>query len=137
MAMTRRARHVARVLVTMIASATMASEAAAQANEKAAMARVRLTTEAGLADGCTRIGAVRDESVQDLRRKIVKLGGNTAVLSFGGMENLAVIFGDVYRCVDPPAGTAPGAAAPGAPSPESAPARLPLPPPPPPPGPPR
>ena len=130
--MTGRAVRVAGLLLAAIAPGTVAPDAGAQADEKMAMTRVRLTTEAGLADGCTRLGVVRDDSIADLRRKVVKLGGNTAVLSFGGSENLAVIFGEVFRCVDPPAAASPGTASPG-----MAPSRLPLPPPPPAPGPPR
>jgi hypothetical protein len=106
----------------------LAGPAAAQDAEKIAMARVRLTTEPGLTQGCSRIGPARDDSVKDLRRKIVKMGGNTAVLTFGGTEDLSVIYAEAFRCGDPPA------AAPG-----TAPARVPLPqpgPPPPPPPPP-
>jgi hypothetical protein len=97
----------------------------AQDSEKLAMARVRFTTEPGLTQGCSRIGSARDDSVKDLRRKIVKLGGNTGLLTFGGLEDLDVVFAEVFRCVDPPAA-----------SPGSAPARVPLPPPGPPPPPP-
>ena len=101
--------------------------AVAQDLEKIAMARVRLTTDPGLTQGCARIGPARDDSIRDLRRKVVKMGGNTAILAFGGTEDLSVIYAEVFRCVGPPAG-APG----------TAPARIPLPPagPPPPPPPP-
>ena len=121
--MTRRATCVAGMLLLT----ALAGPAAAQDAEKIAMARVRLTTEPGLTQGCSRIGPVRDDSVKDLRRKIVKMGGNTAVLTFGGTEDLSVVYAEVFRCGDPPA------AAPG-----TAPARVPLPPsgPPPPPPPP-
>jgi len=86
------------------------------------MAHVRLTTEPGLTSGCARVGAVSDDSLKDLRRKIVKAGGNAAVLSFG-IEDMSTIHAEVYRC--------PAAA--------SAPSRIPTPPsgsPPPPPPPP-
>jgi len=111
----------------LLITAMRAGPAGAQDAEKIAMARVRLTTEPGLTQGCARIGPVRDDSVKDLRRKIVKMGGNTAVMAFGGTEDLSVIYAEVFRCGDPPA------AAPG-----TAPARIPLPPagPPPPPPPP-
>jgi hypothetical protein len=123
--MNRQATCVAGALLLM--TATLAGPAGAQDAEKIAMARVRLTTEPGLTQGCARIGPVRDDSVKDLRRKIVKMGGNTAVMAFGGAEDLSVIYAEVFRCGDPPA------AAPG-----TAPARIPLPPagPPPPPPPP-
>lgn len=121
--MTRRATCGAGMLLLT----ALAGPAAAQDAEKIAMARVRLTTEPGLTQGCSRIGPARDDSVKDLRRKIVKMGGNTAVLTFGGTEDLSVVYAEVFRCGDPPA------AAPG-----TAPARVPLPPsgPPPPPPPP-
>ena len=102
-----------------------ASSAGADEAEHLAMARVRLTTEASVARGCTRIGQVSDDSVKDLRRKIVKMGGNTGLLSFGGSEDLSTVFAEVFRCVGPPA-SAPG----------SAPARIPAPPAGPPPAPP-
>jgi hypothetical protein len=122
MAMTTRARRLAGLLLTTIWSASLAQTAAAQDAEKLAMARVRFTTEPALTQGCSRLGSARDDSLKDLRRKIVKLGGNTGLLTFGGSEDLSVVFAEVFRCVDPP-GAAPG----------SAPARVPLPPPGPPP----
>ena len=120
--MNRQATCVAGMLLLLTA---LTGPAAAQDAEKIAMARVRLTTEPGLTQGCSRIGPARDDSVKDLRRKIVKMGGNTAVLTFGGTEDLSVVYAEVFRCGDPPA------AAPG-----TAPARVPLPPPGPPPPPP-
>jgi hypothetical protein len=80
------------------------------------MAQVRLTTEGALLSGCTRIGIVRDDSVKDLRRKIVRAGGNAAVLTFG-VDDLSTMQAEVYRCTStakasattppPPAGTPP------------------------------
>jgi hypothetical protein len=126
MTMTTRASRLAGLLLTAtIWAAWPTVSADAQDNEKLAMARVRLTTEPALTQGCSRIGSARDDSVKDLRRKIVKLGGNTGLLTFGGLEDLDVVFAEVFRCVDPPAA-----------SPGSAPARVPLPPPGPPPPPP-
>ena len=69
----------------------------AEVAEKRAMAQVRLTTEAALLSGCTRIGIVRDDSVKDLRRKIVRAGGNAAVLAFG-VDDLSTMQAEVYRC---------------------------------------
>lgn len=96
--------------------------------ERMAMTRVRLSTEAAVAAGCTRIGRVSDDSIKDLRKKIVRAGGNTAVLSFG-IADLSQIYADVFRCdasaASPPATSLP----PGIPPPP------PGPPPPPPPGP--
>jgi hypothetical protein len=111
----------------LAAGTTLAPGADAQDLEKIAMARVRLTTDTGLIHGCGRIGSAHDDSVKDLRRKIVKMGGNTGLLSFGGSEDLSTVYAEVFRCAGPPA-SAPG----------SAPARIPAPPagPPPPPPPP-
>lgn len=104
--MTRQATGVMGMLLLI---ATQAGPAVAQEAEKMAMARVRLTTEPGLTQGCAHVGTTRDNSIRDLRRKIVKMGGNLAVLAFGGSEDLAMVFAEVYRCGDPPA-TAPGTA---------------------------
>ena len=104
--MTRRATGVVGMLLLI---ATHAGPAAAQEAEKMAMARVRLTTEPGLTQGCERVGTTRDNSIRDLRRKIVKMGGNLAVLAFGGSEDLAMVYAEVFRCGDLPA-SAPGTA---------------------------
>src|SRR5258708_15198801 len=117
---TRAAMGLAGVLLTM--SAPIVSGARAQDLEKLAMARVRLTTDAGLTHGCGRIGSVHDDSVKDLRRKIVKMGGNTGLLSFGGPEGLSTAPAEVLRRARPPART-----------PRTGPARVPAPPPRPPP----
>ena len=99
----------------------------AQDAERVAMARVRLSTEAGAARNCVHVGRVSDDSVKDLRRKILRAGGDTGVLSFGGIDDMATIYADVFRC----------ATRGGAPPPPNIPAPPPGPPPgPPPPGPP-
>jgi hypothetical protein len=91
------------------------SYAWAEQAENVALARVRLTTEPALTTGCTRLGLVSDDSVKDLRRKIVKAGGNTGVLAFG-VDDLSTIHAEVFRCPStdarlsippPPAGTPP------------------------------
>lgn len=116
--MKRPGRCVARVLLLLMV--LLVGPAGAQ-DERMAMARVRLTTEPGLLQGCAPLGSARDDSIRDLRRKIVKMGGNTAHISFGGTADLAMIYAEIFRCGDPPA------AAPG-----TTPAHLPLPPAPPP-----
>jgi len=88
----------------------------AEVAERRAMAQVRLTTEAALLSGCTRIGVVRDDSIKDLRRKIVRAGGNAAVLEFE-VDDLSKVQAEVYRCTStakapsnippPPAGMPP------------------------------
>ena len=88
----------------------------AEVAERKEMAQVRLTTEPALLSGCTRIGMVRDDSVKDLRRKIVRVGGNAAVLEFG-VDDLSTMQAEVYRCTStakapsnvppPPAGAPP------------------------------
>lgn len=87
--------------VLLLASA---SYARADDTEHWAMAHVRLTTEAAVAQGCARVGAVSDDSVKDLRRKIVRAGGNTGLISFRA-DNLSAIHAEVFRC--PAARTAP------------------------------
>jgi hypothetical protein len=96
--------------------------------ETLAMARVRLSTEPGVAAGCTRLGLVSDDSVKDLRRKIVRAGGNTAVVSFG-IVDMSQIHADVFRCNPSAATPSSGGLPAGIPPPP------PGPPPPPPPGP--
>ena len=107
------------VLLGLLASASVAR---ADDAEKAAMARVRLTTDGTRTTACTRLGWVRDDSLKDLRRKIVRAGGDTGVLSFRS-DDLETMFAEVFRC--PPAPNVP----PNIPPPP------PGPPPPPPPGP--
>ena len=86
-------RRIAMLLFLSIAtSAAWAAEA-----EKIAMAQLRLTTESTLAMGCISIGVVRDDSVKDLRQKIVRAGGNTGVVWFGTDE----IHAQVFRCPPP------------------------------------
>jgi hypothetical protein len=120
MAMKTRSMCVAGAL--LITGALTGGLASADDLERIAMARVRLTTDAGLVQGCGRIGTARDDSIKDLRRKIVKAGGNTGLLAFGGSQDLSTVYAEIFRCGGPPA------AAPG-----TAPARVPTPPPPPPP----
>jgi hypothetical protein len=84
-------------------------------DERAALTRVRLTTDPLIPIGCTRIGLVRDDSVKDLRRKIVKAGGDTALLSFPS-DDLEKIEAHVFRC-PPPSQTPPRIPPPGPPPP--------------------
>jgi len=72
-------------------------------DERAAIARVRLTTDPAVPVGCTRIALVRDDSIKDLRRKVVKAGGDTALLSFP-VDDLEKIDAQVFRCprIPPP-----------------------------------
>ena len=86
--------------VVLIVAAT--SPAGAQ-DERAVLARVRLTTDPRVPVGCTRIGLVRDDSIKDLRRKVVKAGGDTALLSFP-VDDLEKIDAQIFRC---PAQTTP------------------------------
>lgn len=66
-------------------------------DDRAVLAKVRLTTDPRVPVGCTRIGLVRDDSIKDLRRKIVKAGGDTALLSFPA-DDLERIDAQVFRC---------------------------------------
>ena len=71
--------------------------AAAQDAERFAMGALRLTTDAAVARGCGRIGTVKDDKLKDLRRKAVRLGGDTAVLYFRS-DDLSEIQAEVFRC---------------------------------------
>jgi hypothetical protein len=84
--------------------APVAIATADDAAEDMAMARVRLSTEAFVAKGCTRLGAVSDDKVKDLRKKIVRAGGDTGILTFS-TDHMSTILADVYRC--PPKTAAP------------------------------
>jgi hypothetical protein len=126
----RRIALVAACLV-VVASAATADDA-----ERLAMGRVRLTTEPSVVRGCTRLGTVSDESVKDLRKKVVRSGGDAALLAFGTGDDMSKIFAEVYRCptltpVAPFPPPAPPAAAPP-PPPAAPPPAGPAPPPPPP-----
>ena len=126
MTTTRRVTAIGLAGVLMALGAPPAPRADAQDMERIAMARVRLTTDPGLTRGCGRIGSAHDDSVKDLRRKIVKMGGNTALITFGGSEDLSMVYAEVFRCAGPPAAAA-GPAPVGMPGP--APGRPPPPPP--------
>lgn len=76
---------------------TSVSLATADDGENLAMARVRLSTEAVVAKGCTRVGTVSDDRVKDLRKKIVREGGDTAIITFS-TDNMSTILADVYKC---------------------------------------
>jgi hypothetical protein len=78
----------------LLASASLAT---ADDGEHLAMARVRLSTEAAVAKGCTRVGAVSDDKVKDLRKKVVREGGDTAILTFS-TDNMSTILAEVYKC---------------------------------------
>jgi hypothetical protein len=90
--------------------APVAAATADDAAEDLAMARVRLSTEAFVAKGCTRLGVVSDDSVKDLRKKIVRSGGDTGILTFS-TDNMSTILAAVYRCPSPRS-AAPKSAAP-------------------------
>ena len=112
-----------------------ASAAAAQDATRLAMARVRLTTDPRVPLGCTTLGTISDDSLRDLRRKVVRLGGDTALLSFP-VERLERVNAVVFRC-PPAAASAPAAPPPTPSAPPPAPSVPPppgMPPPPPPPG---
>jgi len=115
---------VKRASLLMLVGLGLAAPAWAQDPERIAMGRVALTTDATLVRGCSLIGRVKDDEVKDLRRKIVRLGGDTAVVAFG----LEDIHADVYRCprpappaVPPPPPGAPPPPPPGVSTPPAAP----------------
>ena len=89
--------------VAVLVALGVAAAAAAQ-EDRAALARVRLTTDPRVPLGCTRVALVHDDSLKDLRRKVVKAGGDTALLSFPA-DDLGRIDAQVFRC--PPPSTTP------------------------------
>ena len=84
-----------------LAMLATASPAMAQDNERLMMMRVRLTTDPIVPPGCIFIATVVDDSLKDLRRKIVRLGGDTGVLSFPP-HDIERIHAQIYRCPPPP-----------------------------------
>ena len=82
-------------LALLLAPVSIAS--ADDATEERAMARVRLSTETSAARGCTRLGTVSDDRVKDLRKKIVRSGGDTGIITFS-TDHMSTILADVYRC---------------------------------------
>jgi len=102
--------------------------------EHKAMAAVFLTTEPALVSGCNQIGVAGDDNVKDLRRKIVRGGGNAAVLTFR-VDDLKMMAANVYKCPTAAAKTQsspapPPARSPSANEPPPPPAGTPPPPPP-------
>jgi len=121
--------------VTLLLVAVATSSVVADDAERYAMSRLRLTTESARTKGCTPVGSVSDDSVKDLRRKILRMGGDTALLTFG-TEDLSRVYAQVFRCSAP--ASAPAApSAPAPPPPPPPPGTPPPPPGPPPPPPPR
>src|SRR5262245_17867804 len=104
--------------------------AGAEDVEHFAMSHVRLSTDPGIASGCARVSRVTDDSLRDLRRKVVRSGGNTAVLSFS-TDDLGMILADVYRCTPPAARRPPNVPPPPAGAPPPPPPSSSSPPPPP------
>ena len=82
-------------LALLLAPVSIAT--ADDAAEDLAMARVRLSTEAFVAKGCTKVGTVSDDRVKDLRKKIVRSGGDTGIITFS-TDHMSTILADVYRC---------------------------------------
>jgi hypothetical protein len=118
------------VWATLLLALAPLASAGADDSERYAMSRLRLTTEAARTKGCLLVGSISDDSVKDLRRKMLRLGGDTALLTFG-IEDPSKIYAQVYRC---PAASTP---APAAPAPPPPPPGTPPPPPGPPPPPPK
>jgi hypothetical protein len=96
----------ARIAWALVLLLAVATPAPAQDPERVAMALVRLTTDPALTRDCARLGSVEDDSVKDLRRKIVGAGGDTALLVFG-IQDMSRIYAQVFRC-SPPVAPPPG-----------------------------
>ena len=119
--------------VVLLLSVLWTSSALADAVD-IAMGQLQLTTDRSVTRGCTRVTSVRDDSLKDLRRKIVRAGGDTALLTFSAAE-LSYISAEVYKCAGvqaqsapppPPAASNPAPAAAPRPAPAPAPAEPPL-----------
>lgn len=82
-------------LALLLAPVSIAT--ADDAAEERALARVRLSTEASVAKGCTRLGSVSDDRVKDLRKKIVRAGGDTGIITFS-IDHMSTILAEVYQC---------------------------------------
>jgi len=115
------------VMGLVIILVALAAPARAEDYETTLMRQVRLTTDVVDTYGCTKLGVVRDDSAKDLRKKIVRSGGNTGLLNFTDVD-LSTISAEVFKC--------PPRAAPPPPAPARPPDILPPPPGPPPPPPP-
>jgi hypothetical protein len=96
------------------------SSAGAQDSEQRAMTRVVITTEPALASGCAPMGTVHDDSMKDLRRKIVRRGGNIGVLSFR-VDDLEIMQAEVFQCAQLPPGPGIGPPPPPPPPPPRSP----------------
>ena len=106
------------VAVVLLASVAYV---AAEDIERLAMSRVRLTTEASAVKACTRVGWVNDDSAKDLRRKIIRSGGDTGLITFGIGDDMSQIYAQVYRCPQPAAAPPPPPPPPPGPPPPVAP----------------
>ncbi|HZP39499.1 MAG TPA: hypothetical protein VFE48_23715 [Methylomirabilota bacterium] len=61
------------------------------------MFAVRLTTEPQVLAACQRTGRVSDHNMKDLRKKIVRSGGNAGLLAWDS-DDLERVYAEVYRC---------------------------------------
>ncbi|HEY7542729.1 MAG TPA: hypothetical protein VIF11_21485 [Methylomirabilota bacterium] len=116
--------------LALLLVAVSAARASADDVEHFAMSHVRLSTDPAIASGCARVSRASDNSLRDLRRKIVRSGGNTAVISFS-TDDLGMILADVYRCIPPAARRPPNVPPPPAGPPPPPPPTSAAPPPPP------
>jgi hypothetical protein len=67
--------------------------------DRANVARVRVTKNAEMARGCAFVGTVSDDSIQDLQWKASQLGGNVAVVTMQTPHGLRTSStADVFRC---------------------------------------
>ncbi len=106
------------VAVVLLASVAYV---AADDIERLGMSRVRLTTEASAVKACARVGWVNDDSAKDLRRKIIRSGGDTGLITFGIGDDMSQIYAQVYRCPQPAAAPPPPPPPPPGPPPPVAP----------------
>jgi hypothetical protein len=71
-----------------------------QMYDKYALLRVPLATEASQVAGCVKVGITSDNSPEDLRKKILRMGGDVGLVTFD-LQDPDKINAEVYRCQKP------------------------------------
>jgi hypothetical protein len=85
-------------IVVLVAGST--SSVWGQPIDRQTLLRVRLATDASQVASCQRLGLVSDTSPEDLRKKILRGGGDTGLVTFDAMDP-DKMNAEVYRCQKP------------------------------------
>src|SRR5215470_5302773 len=97
----------ARVMIVATFALALAGCASTLPEERARAARVRIVKDADAVRGCEAIGLVTDDDIQDLQRKVLRMGGDTALVvthsqaargGGGGFGSSTYTTAEVYRC---------------------------------------